>query len=381
MIPPSPVNAAPAPGRPRPPAAPGGGDGPQALQDPGSLQDLYWPPVHPFESLDPELVRFVAAPPPARAALLARLRADPEAHGRFLHDHLATLYAHSLGYRDGPAAHAPDDDLEIALYAARTRLEHEFLTYGCSPAPVPDLRGQEAAADHLEALAADNPGASHPLFRFLATDATREQIEYFLRCELIRNEVVDDEVALLVVGLQGHQKAVAASNLWDECGRGRLENFHTYWLRRQLGSSAGWEALASYRRDHPWFAKPTSNLFAALLLRPARVQAAYGCFLVFESWVEPHFTLLLEGMTRVGIHDEDMRVYYTAHTRIDPRHSQDLCDGLRAQRPRLTPREVRAALNGAHLAVDTGVRQYDRILRHLETMGPRGVPAPQAGEH
>ncbi|WP_030025002.1 iron-containing redox enzyme family protein [Streptomyces monomycini] len=345
------------------------------------LQDLYWPPVHPFATLDPALVRFLAAPPPAQTTHLARLRADPEAHGRFLHDHLATLYAHSFGYRDGPAAHAPDDDLEIALYAARTRLEHEFLTYGCAPGPLPALRNQEAAADHLEALAADNPGASHPLFRFLATDATREQIEYFLRCELIRNEIVDDEVALLVVGLQGQQKAVAAANLWDECGRGRLENFHTYWLRRQLGSPAGWEALARYRRAHPWFAKPTSNLFAALLLRPARVQAAYGCFLVFESWVEPHFTLLLEGMTRVGIHDDDMRVYYTAHTRIDPRHSRELCDGLRAQRPRLTPPEVRAALYGAHLAVDTGVRQYDRIRRHLETMGPRSVRAPRPQDH
>jgi hypothetical protein len=41
-----------------------------------------------------------------------------------------------------------------------------------------------------------------------------------------------NEVALLVFGLQGSQKAVAVANIWDACGRGRLETFHTFWLRR-----------------------------------------------------------------------------------------------------------------------------------------------------
>ncbi|WP_078600714.1 iron-containing redox enzyme family protein [Streptomyces violens] len=330
------------------------------------LQDLYWPPVRPFRGLAPELARFLSAPADAQAERLARLRTDPEAHGRFLHEHLATLTSRSLGYRDGPATLTRDDDLEIALFAARTRLERELFDVWATPAPVPELTTQEAAADHLDALAADNPGVSHPLFHYLARDATRDRIEYFVRCELIRNEVVDDEVALLVVGLQGKQKAVAAANLWDECGRGLLENFHTYWLRRQLGSAAGWEELARYRNSHPWYAKITSNLFTALLTRPARTQAAYGCFFVFESWVEPHFRLLLEGMDRVGLHDEDTRLYFTAHIRIDPRHSQELSDGLRAQRPRLSPAELCQVLRGAHLAVDAGTRQYDRLLRHLE---------------
>lgn len=348
-----------------------------------ALQDLYWPPVRPFEGLSPELTRFLSAPPDAQAELLAGLRGDPEAHGRFLHEHLATLCSRSLGYRDGPANRTRDDDLEIALFAARTRLERELFDHWARPAPVPEPAGQEEAADHLDRLAADNPGAHHALFRYLAEEATREQIEYFLRCELIRNEVVDDEVALLVVGLQGLQKAVAAANLWDECGRGRLENFHTYWLRRQLGSAAGWEELARYRARHPWYAKITSNLFTSLLTRPARTQAAYGCFLIFESWVEPHFRLLLDGMSRVGIHDADVRVYFTAHVRIDPRHSQELSDGLRAQRPPLTPAEVCQVLRGAHLAVDAGVRQYDRILRRFRSspgdapgMGTKGHPSP-----
>ncbi|WP_110943912.1 iron-containing redox enzyme family protein [Streptomyces niger] len=329
------------------------------------LQDMYWPPVRPFQGLAPELARFLSAPSDTQAELLARLRGDPEAHGRFLHEHLATLCSRSLGYRDGPATMTRDDDLEIALFAARTRLERELIDVWATPAPVPEPDSQEAAADYLDELAADNSGVSHPLFRYLATEATRPQIEYFVRCELIRNEVVDDEVALLVVGLQGRQKAVAAANLWDECGRGRLENFHTYWLRRQLGSAAGWEELARYRSAHPWFAKITSNLFTALLTRPSRTQAAYGCFFVFESWVEPHFTQLLEGMDRVGLHDEDTRLYFTAHTRIDPRHSQELAEGLRAQRPRLSPAEICQVLRGAHLAVDAGTRQYDHLLRHL----------------
>jgi hypothetical protein len=49
----------------------------------------------------------------------------------------------------------------------------------------------------------------------------------FLLLETIRNEVVDDEVAMMIPSLQHSMKQVMSSNLWDECGNGNIDNFHT----------------------------------------------------------------------------------------------------------------------------------------------------------
>lgn len=340
----------------------------------------HWPPVAAFDGSDHELARFVASSRDEQLAMLAARRGDREEHGRMLHGHLGALYADCYGYPDSPFATVVDDDAELHRFAARVVLERELMEHWFDTVPPPRAAtNQVLVADELDRLAADNAGVRHPLFAFLRDHATRAQIERFLECDLIRNEVVDDEVALLVIGLQGMQKAVAAANLWDECGRGRLENFHTYWLRRLLEFSAGWDRLLSYRHDHPWFAKMTSNLLTALLTRPGRKQMAYGCFLVFESWVEPHFRAVLDGMRRVGLTDPDLTIYFAAHVAIDPRHSGELSDALRLQRPALTPRELGEIVYGANLAVSAGTGQFDRLLEHLKCLpdrGPDGCWAP-----
>jgi Iron-containing redox enzyme len=331
----------------------------------GPLYRHHWPPVADHAGVDPDLALFLGACVEEQQQRLAELRADPEAYGRVVHGYLGSLYADSFGYRDSPVALVTDDLLEVARFRARLSLERELFEHWADPELLPELGDQVSVADYLDGLAAENPGVDHPLFGYLRDEASREEVELFLQCDLIRNEVVDDEVALLVVGLQGMQKAVAAANLWDECGRGKLENFHTYWLRRLLEASDGWDRLYDYRQQHPWFAKITSNVLTALLTRPSRKQMAYGCFFVFESWVEPHFRAVLEGMKRVGLTSEDLTIYFAAHVSIDPRHSRELSDALRAQSPPLDTRELRDVVYGAHLAASAGSRQFDHMLAYL----------------
>jgi hypothetical protein len=43
-------------------------------------------------------------------------------------------------------------------------------------------------------------------------------------------------------------------------------------------------------------------------------------------------------------------------------------DGLRLQRPLLTPHQVSDVLYGAHLAASAGKRQFDRMLGYLRSM-------------
>ncbi|QUQ64762.1 iron-containing redox enzyme family protein [Kutzneria sp. CA-103260] len=333
-----------------------------------ALYQHYWPPVAHFAGLNAELTDFIDSPADTQKRLLAGLRHDATEHGRFLHENLAELYAYNFGYRDGACTADVDDAQEIGMFRARVALERELFDHWMTPEPVPHHTHQLAAADYLDELAETNPGVGHPLFDFLRDEADPVQLLRFLQADLIRNEVVDDEVAMLVVGLQGTQKAVAAANLWDECGRGRLENFHTYWLRRLLTATDGWDRLRTYRARHPWFARFTSNTNAALLTRPARKLAAYGCFLVFESWVAPHFVAVLGAMDRLGIVDDDIRIYFSAHVKIDPRHSQELADGLRMQRPELSADELRKVVYGAHLAASAGKRQFDHMLDHLRDL-------------
>ncbi len=102
---------------------------------------------------------------------------------------------------------------------------------------------------------------------------------------------------------------------------------------------------------------------------------AYGCFLVFESWVEPHFVRILDGLSRVGILDDEIRIYFTAHVKIDPRHSRELSDGLRLQRPLLSSAQVADVVHGAHLASSTGKRQFDHMLGYLKSMPAAGAQA------
>jgi hypothetical protein len=327
------------------------------------LHQRYWPAVPLTKGLPVELSQHLYLPPAARAAALTARRGDGFIYGKFLNESLGEIYAHLFSYRDGVATSKTDDELEISLLAAKIELEREFLDHWLGPVSVPDFTSQEEAANYLDELVQLNTGVDHPLFEFLRNDASQQQLQQFLRGEVIRNEVVDDEVAMLVVGLQGTQKAVAAANLWDECGRGRIENFHTFWLRRLINASdGGWAGFGQERGGNPWFAKITSNINNMLLTRPAYKQKAYGCFLIFESWVAPHFEALLKAMDRFSISDHDIRIYFAAHIAVDPRHAHELSDGIRYQLPKLSPAEIHDIVHGAHMAVAAGCRQYDLWL-------------------
>jgi hypothetical protein len=103
-----------------------------------------------------------------------------------------------------------------------------------------------------------------------------------------------------------------------------------------------------------------------LLTRPAYKQMAYGCFMMFESWVEPHFRAILGAMDRIGIVDSDTRIYFSAHIAVDPRHSKELSDGLRMQYPALDNKHLNDVVRGAHLAIAAGTRQYDHWLHFFK---------------
>jgi len=78
----------------------------------------------------------------------------------------------------------------------------------------------------FEDLKATGPGQDDPLFDWLATDATLEEMRWFLRQEAAGEAGFDDMVAMAQVKLPDEAKMELARNYWDEMGRGNMGGMH-----------------------------------------------------------------------------------------------------------------------------------------------------------
>lgn len=329
------------------------------------LQDRMWPYVPEFTSIPTELADFLAMSTPLQHAKLRDLQAGSEVHAAFVNTALALIYAYRLGYADSPCFLGADDRLESQLENAKIVLERELV--GFLGQTEPTITSQRELVVELKKLVADNPGVNHPLFDFLDTEANADTLRLFLLNDVIRNEIVDDEVAWLVAGQQGLMKEATAINLYDECGRGKQRHFHTYWLRILLESLDCWDDLLAYRNgSRPWYAGITSNVFAMLLTRSPYKTAAYGHFIITEGWVPPHFEKIMRGMERVGLTRDENDIYFSAHVTLDPTHTEELIMGLDYQVPELSAHQCSGILWGCHLAIAGAVAQYDRMLLELQ---------------
>lgn len=340
-----------------------------------ALQLHDWPPVPRFGGLAPDFLAFMAMTRAEQARFLAGLRGTSEQHGKILHTFLGIISGYIFGYADSPLFRALDDDLEIDLLRSKIVLERELMAHWLRPAEAPTQLDQSSAVRYLEQLAQDNSSLSHPLFGFIRNRASQTALRLFLRNEAIRNEIVDDEVAMMSAGLQGPMKLAVISNLWDECGRGKLKRFHTYWLRQLLDHMGDWDDIRAYRHaDRPWFTGITTNVFNILLTRPGLKYMAYGWFLINESWVAPHFQDIIAGLQRVDITHRDVTIYFDAHIGIDPVHSTELLGAIAIQDPPLTSTEAEHLVRGAHMAIAASTAQYDWMLTYLTD-----VSAPTPG--
>lgn len=332
-----------------------------------SLQSYYWPPVSPFSGYKSAFSTFLCWDIDAQKYFLNDLiRRDWRCSGEFLNHALSEVYAYIYGYRDSPCYLSSDPDLEIQIQRAKILIEEVYANHWLPIEISPYFDNVKAAYAYLEHYVETNIGVEHELFEYLRDNASQEAVKTFLRLEVCRNEVVDDEVCLLVCGLQGNLKRMTSANLWDECGNGDLMGFHTYWLRQILAHSADFDDLKTYRqKEKPWFSAITSNAFNSLLTRPGRKYRAYGCFTTTEAWVEPHFEKLLKGLERTGLSHPDINIYFVAHRKIDPFHTRELLDGILDQVPAITLPEIREIILGAHTAVAAGVSQYCLLLEYL----------------
>ena len=193
----------------------------------------------------------------------------------------------------------------------RVRLSHDL-----SESSLPEEPGEFAAWFRDTAFA--HPLYEHDLYAFLASDATRSQLEWFFRMECAGEAAFDDLVALAQVGTRSEVKMEMASNYWDEMGRGKPHAVHTHLFHKLIegldleapdASALPWQVLAGVN-VMLWSCIPRRNAF--------RAQGTLGAV---ELLAPQRCTRVVHGALRVGMKKKAV-VYYGAHAIIDIGHAE-----------------------------------------------------------
>ncbi len=283
---------------------------------------------------------------------------------------LGSIYSILYGYDDAKYELSILNEYEVRLLSSKAILENQLIHVFTDKevTKVQDLGHKQDLLTQMKQIIKDNAGIKHSLFDLIETDVNLESIKKFLILETIRNEVVDDEVAFLFAGVCGSMKEAVSKNLWDEVGRGDRLGWHTYWLKELVYDISSPEELIEYRTsERPDCSITTSNIFNCFLTKFGYKYFAYGCFMLYESWVEPHFLQILKGMERNGLSSELSTRYFVKHCEIDPFHYMDLLTAIETDMDKLSIEDLRSIVIGMRVALNAAIFQYKGIYEYLHT--------------
>ncbi|MBZ4334028.1 iron-containing redox enzyme family protein [Corallococcus sp. AS-1-6] len=212
----------------------------------------------------------------------------------------------------------------------------------------------------FEDLKESGPGQHDPLFPWLATQATREQMDWFLTQEVAGEAGFDDLVALTQLQLPTRAKLELARNYWDEMGRGREDAMHGPMLAemaRKLG-------LKPTDEDTVWEAHALANLLCAFALNRRYTFHAVGALGIVEETAPGRTACVNEGLKRLGF---DMRVrrYYALHSTLDVKHSETWNKEVLRPLVEANPACARPLAEGALLRLTAGARCFERYRHEL----------------
>jgi hypothetical protein len=198
--------------------------------------------------------------------------------------------------------------------------------------PVAAMRAL-AARDRLPAI-----------YKWLAREASWDDIVTFLALEGGPDAGFDDLVAACQIGLTGRAKLELATNYWDEMGNGDLAAVHTT-LHDNLVAAIEMPRL-------PHVDVPTSALervaLGGLLSSNRWLQPeALGALGLIELQAGPRCRLVLQAFDRCNA-PAQAYPFYEVHAEVDPRHGRDWLDNAIAPTAEHTPEWSARIVKGAH---------------------------------
>ncbi len=256
-----------------------------------------------------------------------------------------------------------DEPVERSSGERLSHLESEFIEAArCWIRPLCDEipSAADAFVSWFEALRLDGPGQGDPLFPWLATSASLEQMKWFLEQEAAGEAGFDDLVALTQVKMPERAKLEMARNYWDEMGRGTAGGMHGPMLAR----------LIEYFEIEPQLettlpeALALGNVMMALACSRRYAFQSVGALGVIEMTAPSRVGFVDAGLRRLGV-PAHFRTYFALHATLDVKHSRAW---NREVIHTLVAEDLRRAVpigEGALLRLWCGQRCFERYRAHF----------------
>ena len=267
--------------------------------------------------------------------------------------------------------HRLDPALPTADWRARLEVEHhhrqiegdvlewERANVAARAATAPTTT--DAFMAWFEDLKATGPGQNSALFAWLAEEADRRQMKWFIQQEVAGEAGFDDLTAMTQVKVSTTAKLEMARNYWDEMGRGREPGMHGPMLARvaeefELGSTALDQAVPE--------SLALANVLLGLAVNRRYCYHSIGALGAVELTAPGRAILVHQGLKRLGLSAEGQR-YYLLHSSLDIKHSADW--NREVLRPLIDrdPRVAPAIAEGALMRLNAGARCFERYAREF----------------
>jgi hypothetical protein len=214
--------------------------------------------------------------------------------------------------------------------------------------------------DWYESLKQTGPGQGDSLFPWLATQATREQMQWFLLQEVAGEAGFEDLLAVTQVKMSERAKLEMARNYWDEMGRGAAKGMHGPMLAR----------LSAYFRLEPCVDNvvPESlalgNCMVAMASNRRYAYHSVGALGVIEMTAPGRAHQVDLGLRRLGV-PAKKRHYFAVHAVLDVKHSEEWNSEVLLTLVTEDPRRAQAMGEGALMRLWHGARCFDRYRREF----------------
>jgi hypothetical protein len=261
----------------------------------------------------------------------------------------------------------PDPTLDWEEYVELERvhlaLEHEFVErerhrVRGRAEQVP--RDADAFVTWFEALRENGPGQGDPLFSWLATEASADDMHWFLEQEVAGEAGFEDLVAMTQVKLPPRAKLELARNYWDEMGQGNECGMHGPMLARLSEALR----LRPDPRRVVWESLALGNLMLAFGANRRYAYHSVGALGVIELTAPGRAAQVNRGLKRLGV-PGNTRQYFALHATLDLKHSEawdrEVLRPLVAENPALAV----PIAEGALLRLEAGARCFERYRRKL----------------
>lgn len=212
----------------------------------------------------------------------------------------------------------------------------------------------------FESLINWGPGQFHPLFDWLATKATPEDLKWFLTQEAAGEAGFEDLIAYTQVKLPTRPKLECARNYWDEMGRGKANAMHGPLL----------ESMVNELDLHPaieltvWESLALGNTMLGLATSRRYTYHSLGALGVIELTAPWRAAKVSQAMQRLDF-PRKARRYFDLHATLDVHHSREWIREVIRPLVSQHPECAQYIAEGALMRLRCGQLCFDRYSKEM----------------